>query len=439
MTPTSEQDPSRIPVLMDLVSALTRASRSQQALDIYVDGLKKAYHPYAVCSLDVRGLGSGAYRIERLTNAAGEDVTPGRPTGQKSAPVQHGGALGDLIATPGPRIVRGLHVDGDSVVGTLLSGVRSAMLAPRMDEGSICGWSVVFSDQEGAFSDRGLEDLVIRSSLLGAVLANVQVAEQLQQANRWIEGEIDRIAKIQLAMLPQPMPQIPRLSIAAGYQTYDRAGGDYYDMLPIDPEPGRSQPDPNDPWCIVIADASGHGPAGAVVVAMLHAILHSYPGRTASPSEVLFHVNSHLYAKRVEASFVTAVLGFFHPRDLTFTYARAGHCPPILKGAMPDEPLVRLNAVGGLPLCVDQDFRYEEATIQLRPGQTLVLYTDGIADAVNPAGQHFGESGIEHALSQCGGEPKCVVQSVHNALRAHEAGQRPTDDQTLVALQVQPH
>lgn len=438
MTQPSEQDSSRISVLMDLVSAFTRASRSGDALDIYIYGLKTAYHPHAVCSLDVRGLAPGAYRIERLVNEAGEDITPGKPTGTKPAPVQQGGALADLIATPGPRFVRGLRMGGDAAVGPHLAGVRSAMLAPWVDEGNVCGWSIVFADKEDAFSDGDLEDLVIRSSLLGAVLANIRVAEQLQQANRWIESEIDRIAKIQSAMLPQPMPQIPRLSIAAGYQTYDRAGGDYYDMLPIDPDPGRSQPDPNDPWCIVIADASGHGPAGAVVVAMLHAILHSYPGRTASPSEVLGHVNRHLYAKRVEASFVTAVLGFFHPRDLTFTYARAGHCPPILKGATPDEPLVRLNAVGGLPLCVDESFRYEETTIQLAPGQTLVLYTDGIPDAVNPARQHFGESGIERVLSLCGGEPECVVQSVHKALRAHEAGRRPTDDQTIVALRVRP-
>lgn len=438
MTQPSEKDSSRVSVLMDLVSAFTRVSRSCEALDIYMSGLKTAYHPHAVCSLDVRGLAPGGYRIERLVNEAGEDVTPGRPTGTKPPPVQHGGALADLIATPGPRIVRGLHLDGDPVVGTRLVDARSAMLAPRMDEGKICGWSIVFSDKDDAFSEHSLEELVVRSSLFGAVMANLRVADQLRQANHWIESEIDRIAKIQSAMLPQPMPQIPRLSIAAGYQTYDRAGGDYYDMLPIDPDPGRSQPDPNDPWCIVIADASGHGPAGAVVVAMLHAILHSYPGRTASPSEVLGHVNRHLYAKRVEASFVTAVLGFFHPRDLTFTYARAGHCPPILKGATPDEPLVRLNVARGLPLCVDQDFRYEEATIQLAPGQTLVLYTDGIPDAVNPARQRFGESGIERALSQCGGEPECVVQSVHNALLAHEAGQRPIDDQTIVALQVRP-
>jgi len=421
-----------------MVSALTRASSPREALDIYVDGLKEAYRPYALCVLDVRGLEPGAYRIERLINAAGEDRVPGRIAGQKPTPVSHGGALGDLIAVPDTRIVRGLHLDDDPVIGGRLRDARSAMLAPRTDGDRICGWSIVFSADEAAFSASRLDELVIRSSLLGAAMANLQVGEQLQQANRWIQSEIDRIARIQLAMLPEPMPQIPRLSIAASYQTYDRAGGDYYDMLPIDPEPGRSQQDPLDPWCIVIADASGHGPAGAVVVAMLHAILHSYPSRTADPSEVLGHVNRHLYAKRVEASFVTAVLGFFHPRDLTFTYARAGHCPPILKGPTPEDPLVRLNAVGGLPLCVNESFQYEKATIQLRVGQTLVLFTDGITDAVDPARRHFGESGIERALARCGGEPECVVQSVHHALRAHEAGQRPTDDQTIVALQVQP-
>ncbi len=96
--------------------------------------------------------------------------------------------------------------------------------------------------------------------------------------------------------------------------------------------------------------------------------------------------------------------------------------------------MVRLDDIGGLPLGIVEDLSYEEATISLDPGQTLVLYTDGVTDAVSAAGKMFGIQGIEHSLTECSGEPECAIDHIKSTLKLHEESVRPTDDQTLVVM-----
>ena len=97
----------------------------------------------------------------------------------------------------------------------------------------------------------------------------------------------------------------------------------------------------------------------------------------------------------------------------------------------------RLDDVGGIPLGIDPGMTYEFSEVVLERGQTLVLYTDGITDAMNPQREMFGVEGIEAALDRCSGEPACVMNSITTALREHEAGGRPADDQTIVAIKVE--
>ena len=188
-------------------------------------------------------------------------------------------------------------------------------------------------------------------------------------------------------------------------------------------------------WGILIADASGHGPAAAVIMAIVHAILHAYPREPKGPSEILAHVNKHLIQKRITGSFMTAFLGFYDPRTQVFTYANAGHPPALLKS--PGGTVTELDEVDGFPLGIVDDATYNEASVQLNPGQTVVLYTDGISEAVNAKGQMFGISGLKHSIIRCSGEPDCVAENALVALRKHEAGVRPRDDQTLLAFQVE--
>ena len=187
---------------------------------------------------------------------------------------------------------------------------------------------------------------------------------------------------------------------------------------------------------MLIADASGHGPAAAVLTAMLNTLVYAYPRRGAGPGDVFAFANRHLYSKRLEGTFVTAFLGVYDPRDHKLYYARAGHNPPLVKNAGSGGAVTRLDSVGGIPLGIADEVKYEDSVVQLRPGQTIVMYTDGITEAMNPQREMFGVEGIERALQICSGEPACVVNSINTALRDHENGVRPNDDQTIVALKI---
>jgi sigma-B regulation protein RsbU (phosphoserine phosphatase) len=150
---------------------------------------------------------------------------------------------------------------------------------------------------------------------------------------------------------------------------------------------------------------------------------------------VLAFLNHHLTRKQIEASFVTATLLFYCPRQHTLSYATAGHPPPLLRPATNPDALRKLDAVGSLPLGILPEVTYDTADVTLQPGDTVVLYTDGITEAFDPQQRMFGLAGIEAALTACTGEPTCAITHITEALRRHEAGVQPGDDQTLLVMQ----
>ncbi|MHC4428386.1 MAG: PP2C family protein-serine/threonine phosphatase, partial [Planctomycetota bacterium] len=196
---------------------------------------------------------------------------------------------------------------------------------------------------------------------------------------------------------------------------------------------------PDGPWGILIADASGHGPSAAVLMAILQSIVHAYPADPppSGPAELLEHANRQLARKRLASSFVTAFMAMYDPPNRRLVYARAGHHPPLLKDPASGDAVHRLEDVGGIPLGVLEETEYEQAEIELGPNQTLLLYTDGITEAMSPEGDMFGLAGIEHALRTCVGDADSMVASIMGPLGRHVGGSRPSDDQTIVAIQTE--
>src|SRR5262249_49190765 len=154
---------------------------------------------------------------------------------------------------------------------------------------------------------------------------------------------------IQKGMLPRPMPDIPGVRLAASYETFDRAGGDYYDLIPLGSQASGVQHDPYGPWGVLIADASGHGPSAAVRVAVIHALLRGAEMRKGGPIDVLGYLNRPLATRAVNGSFVTAFYGVYEPRTRELTYARAGHNPPIIKNPGSGGSVRWLEDAGGMP------------------------------------------------------------------------------------------
>ncbi len=425
----------RIPVLMGMVGALSEAEGPQDVLKAF-SNREELYGPRGYASVSIRGLPPGKYRVTPILDLAGRyDLVSADPLLNGNVlPVHSGGFFGEVIRWTTPQLVHHLEVPDDPVVGAALAPYRSLMVIPIFDKGEPVNWILFMRKDPEGFTVDDLEQAILRVNLVGTAVKSAIIARDLREAHARIREEVEHIAAIQRALLPQPIPSIPGLSIAASYKTFDQAGGDYYDFRPLAINPRTGRADPNGPWGVLIGDASGHGPAAAVVMAMLHAILHAYPHEARGPAEMLVHANEHLSSKRIESSFVTAFLGVYDPMTRTLTYARAGHDPPLVRLAGRNGDVRKLDAVGGVPLGVLHPVTYEEATVELSPGQTLLLYTDGITEARSPDGAMFGLERVEGGLASCDGEPSAVVRSITGLLARHAAGVRPGDDQTIVAI-----
>ncbi len=379
-------------------------------------------------SVSRRGLEAGEYKITRSIRMVNGQFPPSAGLANpwrdwESMPVRRGGFIGEILATDGPQIFTDLSVASDPVIGDAIADMRWGLAIPNYDNGESLNWGLWFTrDRQGWDIDQ-VEFGLLTANLLGMATSNLVAHKRAAELNKRLEQQLVQIANIQRSLLPQTLPEIPGLKLAASYLTSDESGGDYYDFFPF----------PDGRWGIVIADVSGHGAAAATVMAMLHAILHGYAAADVSPAAILKYANRRLVGTLREGSFVTAFLGVYDPRERTMTFARAGHNPPRLKhgdtGRVTD-----LAGEGDPPLGLFEEFDPGEEVVQLEQSDTIVLYTDGITEAMNGEREMFGVAGLDASLVNCSGEPDCVMDSVHKALFEHTGRRSRDDDQTLVAI-----
>jgi phosphoserine phosphatase RsbU/P len=419
---------TRIPLLMKLMQSVPHVSDPHELVRNFVDGLNRAYGDRAYIQISTRGLEAGEYRIQRLLSEQGVDLID-RGVDRRSLPISRGGLFGRITTTATPQLLH--NIDLRNEVEGKLAPYRSLIAVPVLQNDFLIDWVGLLQTQPDTFTEQDLEDLIMRANLVSVMATNLITNNRLKVANARIEAEMEQIARIQRALLPDQLPQIPGVQIATSYNTFDVVGGDLYDFTALHRNGSDDQR-----WALLIGDVSGHGPAAAVVMAMFHAILHSYPLNPHGPAEVLRHVNRHLFAKSIENSFVTAFLGFYEPRTRELVYARAGHNPPIVKEFPHRGDATLLDAVGEVPLGIIPDVKYSESSVTLHPGQTLILYTDGITEAKRPGGEMFGVEGIERSLIHCSGAPLCAISHITDALKEHQINVRPNDDQTVVVMQV---
>jgi sigma-B regulation protein RsbU (phosphoserine phosphatase) len=379
-------------------------------------------------SVSRRGLEPGEYKITRSIRMINGNFPPtmAAPNPWRdwdSIPVRRGGFIGRVIESDAPQVYRDLAIDLDPVLADAVADMRFCVAIPNYDNGEALNWGLWFTRDPEGWTSEQVEFGLLTGNLLGMATSNLVAHKRAADLNRRLEKQLVQIANIQRSLLPQRLPDIPGLKIAASYLTSDESGGDYYDFFPF--ADGR--------WGIVIADVSGHGAAAATVMAMLHAILHGYESGDVSPAAILKYANRRLVHTLREGSFVTAFLGVYDPRERTLTFARAGHNPPRLKHGASGN-VTDLAGEGDPPLGLFEDFEPSEELVQLQLHDTIVLYTDGITEAMNASREMFGVAGLDAALDHCTGDPDCVMDSVHAALYQHTNSRGRDDDQTLVAI-----
>lgn len=217
-----------------------------------------------------------------------------------------------------------------------------------------------------------------------------------------------------------------RLDVATEFLPARKVSGDLYDLFPLGP----------DRLAVVIGDVSGKGVSAAMLTVVTHTLLRAEAQRATGPAACLDRVNRLMCAEDREdraGIFVTLQYLVVDLREGTLTYANAGHLPPVL--LRPGSPPRPLDLPGGIVLGVDPDATFEEQQVRLEPGDTLLLYTDGLSEAADPAQALFGEERVAEVAGAVAGRPlPDLLDGILGSMRDFTRGHPQTDDLTLLAL-----
>jgi sigma-B regulation protein RsbU (phosphoserine phosphatase) len=255
-----------------------------------------------------------------------------------------------------------------------------------------------------------------------------QLTDELRQAREELNRCGELLLTIQKSILPQQLPTVPSLDLAVHFADADGVGGDFYDVHPIGP----------DCWAFVIADVVGHGLAAAALLGMVHALGNAVRGQVSppSPGASLSLVNQPLTRYLADSGqYVTAFVGQYDAQTRVLTYASAGHpYPRLIHG----DSLLRLDAATAMPLGVSAASDYEEASVQLQPGDRLVLFTDGITESPNEAHKLFGDERLDAVVRAPAHTAAELLDRVVNSVRSFRGGRPASDDETCLVALVKP-
>ncbi len=422
----------RIARIQTLMRDLSREHDPDATLQRFSAAMEELYGQPAAIFVRVVDDVPGGYVVKRLVDERGV-VAVDKPHPWVVRPgeiVHQGGFVGGFLEEERAVLLTHIDVPTDPVFGDRLRANHAAVALPLYEEGEIRTWVVLLHPDPDHFDERELETMLLRVNVMGGMLASQRLNREHSRALAWIRDELDQIAKVQQSLLPRAMPAIDGLDVAARWETFDQAGGDYYDFLPWKADGACPER-----WTLVLADASGHGPASAVIVAMLHVLLRALPSPTAGPAALLADINARLFDCPSCSNFMTAFVACYVPETRELTYAVAGHHPPLVRRAggaveaLPVDPAVPLGVLDAVDAPTGK--------VVLQPGEVLVLYTDGLTEALNAEGERFGDARLVEVLEAAAGSAKDTVDAVFGAVRAFEGGRRPGDDQTLVVVRVE--
>jgi len=240
-----------------------------------------------------------------------------------------------------------------------------------------------------------------------------------------LEAELELSQVVQRALLPQQLPGIPGLDVAAFSRPSEIIGGDYFDFF-------RFQDGSHG---LAIADVVGHGVSAAMLMSSLQTSLRTLVPGSSKAGEVLERVN-HFYLHNIKmTTFITAFLARFEPATKRLTYSNAGHNPPLHFRAA-DGSLEWLNPTGPA-IGLVEGYQLEEGEATLAKGDLLVLYTDGVTEAINPSREAFGEARLAALLKENAElSAQGIVAAIRQLIQNFAQGQPITDDTTIVVCKV---
>ncbi len=345
-------------------------------------------------------------------------------------------------------LVVGAHQEGDTViyVSEFMSNIRQAARARALERlprivllvlVTVMVVNLVFLQMAArplrqlveavrriAQGEFGLRTGPFRSEEFDQLAAAVNsMSSTLADNQRRRRNEMDRARSIQEQLLPREV-DAPGMRLAHFYQPAADVAGDYFDVLTL----------PEGACLAAIADVTGHGVPAALSAAMLKAYLQDASDHHDDPSDILRFVNRRWPGAAQTENFATMFVAVVAPDRRTVRYASAGHDPALLVKA--DGSVIELSSTG-MVLGILDNVEWTAETLAAGPGDRLLLATDGVTEAISPAGELFGRQRLARELEQCAGRAieECISR-IRDAIIEHCGSRLPTDDMTLLALEL---
>ncbi len=300
--------------------------------------------------------------------------------------------------------------------------IRSVLCVPLIVKSSLRGVLTVYNKVGNAhFTSDDQRILAIIASQSAQILENARLLES-EKAFQRMQEELRVAAQIQQNLLPQSPPEIADYEIAGTTLPAQTVGGDYFDYFPVG----------NGRFGLALGDVSGKGLPASLLMANVQATLRGQALWVKGAAECIERANRQLYLSTSSDRFVTLFFAFLDVNEHTVTYCNAGQESPILMDA--DGSCRRLTT-GGPLLGVTEKIRYEEATVSLKPGDLLLVFSDGFSEAMNPEGELFGDQRILSVV-QAHRETKvpAIITALLRSAAAHSGAAPQSDDRTVLAI-----
>jgi sigma-B regulation protein RsbU (phosphoserine phosphatase) len=326
----------------------------------------------------------------------------------------------DMDAAPATWFHLPPHAD-DELVAVYGSNSPLLMAVPLSIKNDLYGVLVVDEASGGLrFRSRRIEIISGIAQQAALAIQNDRLQKEMVVRER-LETEVQLARQIQKTFLPEALPSHPHWQMSARWRTARQVGGDFYDVIQF----------PNDRLGIFIADVADKGMPAALFMALTRTLVRAAVKETSSPAEALRRVNELLVPDTKQGMFVTVVYAVLDQTTGEFTYANAGHNPPLWVRRDSVERLTRT----GIALGASEDAHMTERTIQLAEGESLLLYTDGLTEAFNLEGDMFGEERLLRALGwQVSVSADDMIKMVESALDDFAGDAPPSDDLTMLAV-----
>jgi phosphoserine phosphatase RsbU/P len=304
--------------------------------------------------------------------------------------------------------------------------VRSLLCAPLLVKSELIGVLILFNKRgSGGFNEDDQRLLSILAAQSAQVVESARLHEEEARLRRFQE-ELRLASEIQLGLLPKSVPAIEGYDVAGRNIPAETVGGDYYDFIELGD--GRV--------ALCVADVSGKGLSASLLMANLQATIRAQTLLQLSPARCLEHSNALLARSTDLHTFATCFYAVLDPVHNELSYCNAGQDPPLLVSVQGE---ITHLATGGLVLGFMDGAEYEEETVPLNAGDVLILYSDGITDAEDPAGLPFGERRLLEAVRERSAlEAGPVIDGILSAVGEHDGGQGRPDDMTIVVIKRKP-